>query len=58
LLPVTEKACRGELVVSVPVGFIKAGDGYEKDPDRRVQQAIGLVFDKVLELGSARQTLL
>jgi DNA invertase Pin-like site-specific DNA recombinase len=31
-----EKARRGELVVSVPVGFIKAGDGFEKDPDRRV----------------------
>ena len=53
-----EKARRGELVVSAPVGFVKAGDHYEKDPDRRVQEAITLVFDKVLELGSVRQALL
>ena len=35
-----EKARRGELVVSAPVGFVKAGDRYEKDPDRRVQEAV------------------
>src|SRR5437879_701525 len=52
-----EKARRGELVVTAPVGFVKAGDRYEKDPDRRVQEAITLVFDKVQELGSARQAL-
>ena len=51
------KARRGELIVSVPVGFVKVDDRYEKDPDRRVQEAIKLVFDKVEELGSARQAL-
>src|SRR5215475_4430217 len=52
-----EKARRGELVVAAPVGYIKVGDRFEKDPDRRVQEAITLVFDKVEELGSARQAL-
>src|SRR5665811_2073750 len=51
------KARRGELIVAAPVGFVKADDHLEKDPDRRVQEAIKLVFDKVEELGSARQAL-
>ena len=54
-----EKARRGELVVAAPVGYLKTEDqGLEKDPDRRVQQRILLVFSKFKELGSARQTLM
>src|SRR5271169_5081077 len=54
-----EKARRGERVVAAPVGYVKMDDQrLEKDPDRRVQEAIGLVFTKFSELGSARQTLL
>ena len=52
------KARRGELVVAAPVGFVKVGDRLEKDPDRRVQEAIRLAIDKVAELGSVRQALL
>lgn len=54
-----EKARRGELLVAVPVGFLKTdGQRLEKDPDRRVQEAILLGFRKCRELGSIRQTLL
>jgi DNA invertase Pin-like site-specific DNA recombinase len=36
-----EKAGRGELLVAAPVGFVKADDQrLEKDPDRRVQEAV------------------
>src|SRR5258706_1739349 len=49
-----EKARRGELIVAAPVGFVKGGDRYEKDTDRRVQETIQLVVDKVEELGSGR----
>jgi len=53
------KARRGELVIQAPVGFIKTADQrLEKDPDRRVQRAIELVFEKFFELGSARQALM
>lgn len=53
-----EKARRGELVVCAPVGYVKAGDRLEKDPDRRVQEAVLSVFAKFRELCSVRQTFL
>ena len=53
------KAARGELIVTAPAGYIKTeSHGFEKDPDRRVQRTTALVFEKFLELGSARQTLM
>jgi DNA invertase Pin-like site-specific DNA recombinase len=53
------KAKRGELILSVPVGFCKTEDQrFDKDPDRRVQEAILLVFDQFEKIGSIRQTLL
>jgi hypothetical protein len=36
----------------------RARTGLEKDPDRRVQERVLLVFSKFFELGSARQPLL
>ena len=51
------KAERGELIVSVPAGYLKSEGRIEKDPDLRVSEAIQLVFAKFLELGSVRQTL-
>jgi DNA invertase Pin-like site-specific DNA recombinase len=54
-----EKARRGELIVVAPVGYLKTEDQpLEKDPDLRVQQAVRWVFNKFLELGSVRQTLM
>jgi len=52
------KARRGELLVAAAVGYLKTDAPHvEKDPDRRVQDAIALVFRKVVELGTVRQTL-
>lgn len=53
------KARRGELIVSLPVGYVSTRDGrIEKHPDQRVQAALALVFEKFTEAGSARQVLL
>ncbi|MBN1859649.1 recombinase family protein, partial [Candidatus Bipolaricaulota bacterium] len=54
-----EKARRGELIVTAPVGYVKTADcRLEMDADTRVQEAIRLIFRKTLELGAARQVLL
>lgn len=54
-----EKAKRGEPLITAPIGYIKTEEQrLEKNPDRRVQEAISLVFQKFRELGTVRQTLL
>jgi DNA invertase Pin-like site-specific DNA recombinase len=54
-----DKARRGDLILGVPTGFVRSSDGrIEKHPDRRVQEAIELVFAKFTQLGSVRQVLL
>jgi hypothetical protein len=51
-----QKARRGELFLTVAIGYLKtAHDRIEKDPDRRVQEAIVLVFAKFTELQTVRQ---
>ncbi len=54
-----QKARRGELHLTVAVGYVKTDDArVEKDPDRRVQESILLVFRKFAELQTVRQVLL
>src|SRR5262249_50473105 len=53
-----EKARRGELIVSAPVGYVKSENRLEKHPDRRVQEAVLSVYRRFSELGTVRQTLL
>jgi DNA invertase Pin-like site-specific DNA recombinase len=50
------KAKRGELFTIVAPGYVREGNSIVKDPNRRVQDAIMLVFKKFQELGSIRQT--
>jgi DNA invertase Pin-like site-specific DNA recombinase len=53
------KARRGELRISVPIGYIwhrEVGLGF--DPDLRIQKVVGLIFERFRRLGSARQVLL
>jgi hypothetical protein len=51
-----QKARRGALFLGVAAGYLRIGrDRIEKDPDRRVQDALRLVFAKFSELQSVRQ---
>jgi DNA invertase Pin-like site-specific DNA recombinase len=52
------KAKRGELVHHLPTGYVRDRDGsVHFDPDQSVQDRIGLVFSRFLELGSAQKVL-
>jgi DNA invertase Pin-like site-specific DNA recombinase len=54
-----QKAMRGELKYRLPVGLCwTRHNKIELEPDRRVQEAIQLVYKKFIELRSARQVLL
>lgn len=53
------KARRGELRIGVPVGYIWSRDGgLMMDPDRRIQDAIRMIFRLFERFGSATQVLL
>ena len=50
------KASRGELFLGVAVGYVRERrDRIAKDPDRRVREAVELVFGKFAQLRSVRQ---
>ena len=51
-----QKARRGELFLTVAVGYVKVThDRIEKDADRRIQEALALVFRKFAEMQTIRQ---
>src|ERR1700738_409100 len=53
------KARRGELRISVPIGYIwhrEIGLGF--DPNLRIQEVVRLIFTRFRQLGSARQVFL
>jgi DNA invertase Pin-like site-specific DNA recombinase len=51
-----QKARRGELFMTVAIGYVRIGNNrIEKDPDRRIMEAIALAFAKFAEMQSVRQ---
>jgi len=56
---VRAKATRGELRISVPIGYVWHRElGLDFDPDQRLQEVIRLIFARFREIGSARQVFL
>ena len=54
-----EKARRGEFARTLPPGYIYDGGGkLVKDPDKRVREAMDMVFRKFREIRSIRQTFM
>jgi len=50
------KARRGELFSFVPIGYVRTPEGgIALEPDEQARSAVRIVFEKVAELGSARQ---
>jgi excisionase family DNA binding protein len=53
---IQQKASRGELYLSVPAAYVKTKDNrLEKNPDRRIQEVIDLVFTKFRQHGTMRR---
>ncbi len=53
---IQHKASRGELYLSLPAAYIKTNDNrLEKNPDRRIQEVIDLVFTKFRQYGTMRR---
>ena len=53
------KAARGDLHTTVAIGYRRsADDRLEQDPDKRIREALSLVFRKFREIGSVRQLVL
>jgi DNA invertase Pin-like site-specific DNA recombinase len=53
---IQHKASRGELYLSLPAAYIKTRDNrLEKNPDRRIQEVIDLVFTKFRQYGTMRR---
>ncbi len=51
-----QKARRGELFMTVAIGYVRIGNNsIAKDPDRRIAEAVTLVFAKFTEMQSVRQ---